>query len=117
MLKIVGVFFIFVFATNAALASTVRHNLRILSKIHYIGKKRASKIITMDDPTTNDDFKVVFHSVKHCTKRLHGPPISAITTNHSMVIPLDSVSIVPINTFQPYSNNLSDIFIPPRASS
>ena len=116
MTTIIGVLLIFVLAMNVALASTTRHNLRIISKIHHTEKKRASKTITMDNPTTNDDFTDTIYSVRHRTNRLHCTPVSAVITAHSIVVSLNSVSMISIKTSKPSSNNLFDIFIPPKIS-
>jgi hypothetical protein len=112
-IKMVGVILILAFTCNTALASTARYNLRSLPKINHTNKKSTSKNVTMNDPTVNDDYRIVFHSVKHCTKRLYNP-VSAITTSPSMFVALNCIILDPINISNLSSNNLFSIFIPPR---
>ncbi len=115
VIKIVGILLIFAFTANTVLASTARHGLRSFSKINHKGKRSVSKKLIMDDPITNDDFKTTFHSVKHHSKRFYNS-VSAITTTLLTLVSLDCINVVPRKISLLYSNNLSDIFIPPRST-
>ncbi len=113
-IKIAGVVLVLVFISNAVLASTARYNLRSLSKISHTNRKRGtSKRLIPDDPTPNDDYSVAFHSAKRRIRNLLNPSM-AIATAFLTSVTFGSVSIVPIKTSQPFSDNITDIFIPPR---
>ena len=111
---IVGILLIFVIAMNVALASAARFNLRLFSKTHHTGKKSSSKTSTMDDPTTHDDFKATSHTVRLHEKKLPSAPIRAIMTAYSIVVSWNSLRMISIKTSKRSSNNLFDIFIPPK---
>ncbi|MCL4557069.1 MAG: hypothetical protein M1491_00270 [Deltaproteobacteria bacterium] len=113
VVKIILVFLIFAFTSNVALASAARANLRSLSKINHTGKKISSKLV-LDDPDSNADPKPAFHKTRHRVRSLYIHPIGAVTPAFSIFTDMNYISLIPIKAFQPSSNNLFAIFIPPE---
>ncbi len=113
-MKFVFTFLILVFAANAALAFSARANLRSFAKAARTGKKKSSGLFS-DDPDQDNDFKITSCSLSHHVLR-HFNSISAFPGAQLLLISLSSTGIISMNTSQLYSTNLSDIFIPPRAT-
>ncbi len=115
MIKSIVFFFIIVFTTNAAFAFTARHTLANLAKIHHSGKKKTSNL-SLDDPDPDNDFKIVACSLHDHLKKQHNS-IDIMFSVYPVLIYLNCTGIIPIKVSQPFLNNLSDIFIPPRSIS
>ena len=115
MMKSIGIFLILVFATNAAFAFTARHTLENLAKIHHSGNKKTSNLISVD-PDQDSDFNAALYPFRNHTKRQYNS-ITAVITISPILIPLINNDIIHIKTSQPFLNNLSDIFIPPKNRS
>lgn len=115
VIKIVWVSLIFVLASNTVLASTARYTLSSLPEIHHTGKRSVSRKLIVNDHNVNDNFKTLFRSVKHRTKRFY----NFISVNTVALLPfvtLNCISVVSTEVSPAYSNNLSGIFIPPRSA-
>ncbi len=113
-MKFVFTFLILVFAANAALAFSARANLRSFAKAARTGKKKSSGLFS-DDPDQDNDFNLAKCSVPHHMKRQY-TFIGIMVHAYPVLVSLNHSGIIPINISQPHSNNLSDIFIPPRIS-
>lgn len=112
-LKVVLVFLIFVLTANtAALALTVRNRQMTRAKIDSVSNKASSRIIFTD---SKSNLKIISLSSTHHTTNLLIPDDVIIIASPTSKI-FNSIRAFSIQISKISSNNLSDIFIPPRAS-
>ena len=112
-LKVVLIFLIFALTANtAALASTAVYSQMTRAKIDSVSNKASSRIILTG---CKSNLKIVSLSSIHHTKNLLTPD-DVIAIMRPTYMPFNSIRTVSIQISKISSNNLSDIFIPPRTS-
>ncbi len=111
VMKTTLVLFIFALTTNVALASTARYNQTTRSNINSVSNKASLRIVCEN---YKSNLRTLSYSSIHHTKKIITPDdIIIITCPTSMTF--NSVHTVSIQIPKISSNNLSDIFIPPKS--
>lgn len=110
---IISIILILGFTAKAVFASVMRCTASNAFTICHTPKKSVSGNSISDDPSASDDFNPALHQAGHHMKKFIDP---FMMIGFTVLIPVmfGSASIVPTKTSGLYSNNLSDIFIPPE---
>jgi hypothetical protein len=114
VMKVVLVFLIFALTTNTTvLASTAGYSLTTRSKMNSVGNETSSKTLFAG---YKSNLRTVSYLDTHRIRKLLTPDEVIIIVNPAPET-FNSIHAVSIQISKISSNNLSDIFIPPKATS